>query len=109
MGTDAGVDQLRDGFRIAERPGAHVVQPLRYDFGQHRHHILIAARATIIAVIDQHDGPLARRDRPCGRNRLCNGFDLEDERLTLVPELLHEIEQEPLRRIPVSVGNDDAG
>ena len=49
----AGGDHLRHRRRVANRRDCDVVQVLPQNFGDDRHHVLRAARAAVVAVIDQ--------------------------------------------------------
>jgi hypothetical protein len=49
----AGLDHRRDRLRIADRRDRDAVQALAEDLGDDRHHVLRAARAAVVAVVDQ--------------------------------------------------------
>ena len=70
--THARVDHLRHGGGVADRRDRHVVELLLHDLGHHRHDVLRATRAAVVAVVDeQHRGAgIGKAEGLCVRDRL---------------------------------------
>ena len=54
--SDAGIDHLGDRCGVADRRDRHVIELLAQDLGDHRHYVLRATGAAVVAMVDQQHG-----------------------------------------------------